>query len=185
MKAQPATFSPQTCRRKISCAMLESSTQTQCEPSANAAEAARGRATLFTGLFTGGLLIVVMLAALVAANRIPALEDYALERDALSYTLFVLLMLAPVCRFRKSSLQMFLSGVLAWVLFVVAYDGAGIVFHDLFQVLRTPFEVLIEGIVVYGVFAVASWVARMLSHARHEPIQPRRRRSDQVVSHHQ
>ena len=166
--------------------MLEISTHTQCEPSANAAEAARGRATLFTGLFTGGLLIVVMLAALVAANRIPALDDYALERNAISCTLFVLLMLAPVYRFRKSSLQMFLSGVLAWVLFVVAYDGAGIVFHDLFQVLdRTPFEVLIEGIVVYGVFAVASWVARMISHARHEPIQPRRRRNDQVISHHQ
>ena len=89
--------------------MLEFSTTTQCEPSAKTAAEIRGRATFFTGVFTGFLLIVVMLAALVAANRIPALEQYALERNAISYTLFVLLMLAPVCRFRKSSLQMFLS----------------------------------------------------------------------------
>jgi len=164
--------------------MLESSTTTQCEPSADAVAAIRGRATLFTGLFTGLLLIVVMFAALVVANRIPALEDYALERNAISYTLFVLLMLAPVCRFRKNSLQMFLSAMLGWVIFVAAYDLAGMVFHDLFQVLRTPFEVLIEGTVAYGVLAVASWVVSMISHARREPMRPRRRRTDQIVSHH-
>jgi phosphotransferase system glucose/maltose/N-acetylglucosamine-specific IIC component len=167
--------------------MLESSTTTQSESIAHAAAAdtaARGRATFFTGIFTGALLIVVMLAALVAANRAPAFEAFALERNAISYTLFVLLMLAPVCRFRKNSVQMFLSGMLGWVLFVAAYDIAGMVFHDLFQVLRPPFELLIEGMIVYGVLAVASWVARMISHARREPIQPRRRRTDHIVSHH-
>jgi hypothetical protein len=122
-----------------------------------------------------------MLAALVAANRIPALENYAIERNAISYTLFVLLMLAPVCRFRKSSAQMFLSGVFGWVLFVAAYDVTGMVFHDLFQVLRAPFELLVEGIIVYGVLAVASWVARMIFSTRHEPIQHRRRRTDHAV----
>jgi hypothetical protein len=164
--------------------MLESSTTTQCEPSAKTAAEIRGRATFFTGIFTGFLLIVVMLGALVAANRIPVLEQYALERNAISYTLFVMLMMAPVCRFRKSSLQMFLSAMLGWVLFVAAYDLAGMIFHDLFQVLRTPFELLIEGTIVYGVLAVASWVVRMIIHARHEPIQPRRRRTDEIVSHH-
>jgi hypothetical protein len=165
--------------------MLESSTTTQCEPSTHAAAAIRGRATFFTGIFTGFLLVVVMLAALVAANRIPALEQYALERNAISYTLFVLLMMAPVCRFRKNSLQMFLSGMLGWVLFVAAYQLAGMEFHDLFQVLRSPFELLIEGTIVYGVLAAASWVVRMISHARREPIQPRRRRRmDHVTSHH-
>jgi hypothetical protein len=145
--------------------------------------AARGRATFFTGIYTGVFLIVVMLAALVSANRIPALEPYALERNAISYTLFVLLMMAPVCRFRNRSLQMFLSAMLGWVLFVAAYDIAGMVFHNLFQVLRTPFEALIEGSIVYGVLAVASWVVRMVSVACREPLQPRRRRTDAVVSH--
>jgi hypothetical protein len=158
---------------------------TKVSDSTASASAARGRATFFTGIFTAFLLIVVMLAALVAANRIPALEEYALERNALSYTLFVLLMLAPVCRFRKNSLQMFLSAMLGWVLFVAAYDLAGMAFHDLFRVLRTPFEVLIEGTIVYGVLAVASWVVRMISQATREPIQPRRRRTDAVISHRQ
>lgn len=167
--------------------MAKYSSTTDSESVAHAAAAkssARGRATLFTGIFTGALLIVVMLAALVAANRVPAFEPYALERNAISYTLFVLLMLAPVCRFRKSPLQMFLSAMLGWVLFVAGYDITGMVFHDLFQILRTPFELLIEGSIVYGVLAVGFWVARMLSFARHAPIQPRRRRADHVAAHH-
>ena len=79
---------------------------------------------------------------------------------------------------------MFLSAMLGWVLFVAAYDIAGMVFHDLFQVLRTPFEALIEGSIVYGVLAVASWVVRMVSLACREPIQPRRRRTDHILPHH-
>lgn len=164
--------------------MLDSLTTKQSECVAQAAAAAaRGRATLFTGIYTGSFLIVAMLAALVAANRIAALEPYALERNAICYTLFVLLMIAPVCRFRNSSLQMFLSAMLGWVLFVAAYDIAGMVFHNLFQVLRTPFEALIEGSIVYGVLAVASWVVRMVSVACREPLQPRRRRTDNVIPH--
>ena len=87
----------------------------------------------------GSLLIIVMLGALVAANRIPGLERYALERNAASYSLFVLFMLIPVFRFLNRPLQMFASAMIGWGIFVVAYDIAGMVFRDLFQVLRTPF----------------------------------------------
>lgn len=143
----------------------------------------RGRATFLTGMYTGALLIVVMLAALVAANRMPTLEPYAIERNAVSYSLFVLVMMIPILKFSNRSLPMFLSAMLGWVLFVAAYDIAGMVFHNLFHVLRTPFEALIEGSIVYGVLAVASWVARMVSLACREPIQPRRRRTDHILPH--
>src|SRR5277367_4696660 len=75
-----------------------------------------------TGVYTGVLLTVVMLAALVAANRIPALERYAFERNAACYSVFVLLMLVPVIRFLTRPLQMFGAGMVGWVIFVVAYD---------------------------------------------------------------
>jgi uncharacterized membrane protein YdjX (TVP38/TMEM64 family) len=68
-------------------------------------------ATLITGLYMGSLLIIVMLGALVAANRIPGLERYALERNAASYSLFVLFMLIPVFRFLNRPLQMFASAI--------------------------------------------------------------------------
>jgi hypothetical protein len=140
--------------------------------------------TLVTGLYMGSLLIIVMLGALVAADRIPGLERYALERNAASYSLFVLFMLIPVFRFLNRPLQMFASAMIGWGMFVVAYDIAGMVFRDLFQVLRTPFQALIEGAIIYGVMAVGSWVGAMVILARRQPIAPRRRRTDEVRPHH-
>jgi len=135
---------------------------------------------LITGLYTGSLLIIVMMGALVAANRIPGLERYALERNAASYSLFVLFMLIPVFRFLNRPLLLFCSAMIGWGMFVVAYDIPGLVCHDLFQVLRTPFQALIEGAVIYGVMAVGSWVGAMVLLARRQPITPRRRRTHHV-----
>lgn len=125
---------------------------------------------MWTGLVTGVLLILILFGALVAANRIPSLETYALERNAVSYTLFVLVTLIPVVRFLNQPLRVFASGMIAWVLFAGAYDVAGSVFRDLFEVLRTPFEALIEGAVVYGTIAVTLWVCEMALHSRRHPV---------------
>jgi hypothetical protein len=136
-----------------------------------------------TGIYGGALLIVAMLGALVAANRIPAIEKYAFERNAACYTLFVLLMLVPVVRFLTRPLQMFGAAMVGWVMFVAAYDLTGFYFMDLFQVLRTPFQALVEGAVVYGIFAVGSWVCGMLIHARRHPVAPRRKTASEAARH--
>lgn len=141
-------------------------------------------ATLQTGLYMGSLLVIVMVGALVAANRLSWLDNRALERNAASYGLFVIFMLLPVFRFLNRPVQMFTSAMIGWVFFVIAYDIAGVFFRNLFQVLRTPFEALLEGAVVYGVFAVGSWVGAMVLHARTHPIAPRRRRTDREAHHH-
>jgi len=130
------------------------------------------------GIYIGASLIVVMFGALVAANRMPSLEPYALERNAISYSLFVILMLVPVCRFLTQPGKMFAASMIAWVMFAAAYNLAGIYFTNLFQVLRSPLEALIEGAVVYGILATVLWVAEMVLHARNHPIAPRRRASD-------
>jgi hypothetical protein len=141
------------------------------------------RPALWTGLYTGTLLVMVMFGALVAANRLPWLDNRALERNAASYGLFVIFMLIPVVRFLNRPIQMFTSAMIAWVMFVVAYDIAGVLFRNLFQILRTPFQAFIEGAVVYGVFAVGSWVGAMVLHARHHAIAPRRRHDDPAAHH--
>jgi hypothetical protein len=147
------------------------------------AESKPSHAVVKTGIYIGASLIIVMLGALVAANRFPALEPYALERNAISYSLFVILMLVPVCRFLTQPVRMFAASMIAWVMFAAAYDVAGLFFKNLFQVLRTPLEALIEGAVVYGVFATVLWVTEMVLHARHHPIAPRRRTSDGATRH--
>jgi hypothetical protein len=139
---------------------------------------------LRTGVYGGALLIVTMLGALVAANRMPALERYAFERNAACYTLFVLLMLVPVVRFLTRPIQMFGAAMIGWLMFVAAYDLTGLFFiRDLFQVLRTPFQALMEGAVVYGIFAVASWVCGMLLHARRHPVLPGRKTASHPARH--
>jgi hypothetical protein len=131
---------------------------------------------LWTGIYTGALLVIVMLGALVAANRIPSLETHALERNAASYCLFALFMLLPIVRFWNRPVQMFASAMVGWTLFVGAYDIAGMVFRNLVTALRhEPFLALIEGAVIYGLCAVASWVGEMILHARRHPIAPGRR----------
>ncbi|MGH9733989.1 MAG: hypothetical protein ACRD8A_05315 [Candidatus Acidiferrales bacterium] len=147
-------------------------------------KASAGHPVLLTGLYTGCLLVIVMLASLVAANRVPALEQYALERNAASYSLFILFMLIPIFRFLDRPVRLFASGTTAWMIFVVAYEIAGMVFVDLFVVLRTPLQALMEGITIYGVVAAGSWVAGMIFEARRNPIE-RRRRAPEVDTHQQ
>ena len=137
---------------------------------------------IWMGLYTGALLIVVMLGALVAANRFPSLEPYAFERNAAFGALFVLIMLLPVLRFLNRPRQMFAAAMIGWVLFAGGYNLAGLYFLDLFNVLRTPFQALVEGTAVYGVLAGVSWVVGMLLHARHHPIAPRRKHSRHVTN---
>ncbi len=137
-----------------------------------------------TGVYCGSLLVVATLGALVVANRAPSLEKYAFERNATCYTLFVLLMLVPVVRFLTRPIQMFASAMLAWGIFVVVYDAAGFYFRDLFVVLRTPLQALAEGTVVYGIFAVGSWVCGMLLHAMNHPVaKGRHSNSRETVRH--
>jgi hypothetical protein len=137
-----------------------------------------------TGIYCGSLLIIVALAALVVANRAPSLEKYAFERNATCYTIFVLLMLVPVVRFLTRPIQMFASAMLAWGMFVMVYDAAGFYFRDLFVVLRTPLQALAEGTVVYGIFAVGSWVCGMLLHAMNHPLAKARSSASRETVHH-
>ena len=139
---------------------------------------------LRTGLYTGALLVIVMTGSLIAANRLPWLDNRALERNAASYGLFVIFMLIPICRFLNRPVKMFASAMIAWSIFVISYNIAGLFFHNLFDAVRTPFILFIEGTIAYGVCAVGSWVGGMALQARQQPIAPRRRRSDFFSTHH-
>lgn len=139
---------------------------------------------LTTGLCTGALLIIVMFGALVAANRHPALEPYAFIRNAVSYILFALVMLIPMCRFLTDPWKMFASSMVGWVMLAAAYNVAGFFFSNLFSAVSdTPLQVLVEGTVVYGVLAAALWLAQMVLYARNHPIRPRRKVSTTTMRH--
>jgi hypothetical protein len=143
------------------------------------------RPALIAGCYTGAMLTVAMLSALLLANRVPALESYAFERNAGSSALFGMIMLVPVVRFLTRPRKMFVAAMIGWGILTAAYDFAGLYYHNLFNALqRTPFEVLVEGAVAYGVLAVAVWVAAMIVHARRHSLAPVRRPGTRTVSNH-
>lgn len=145
-------------------------------------EAEKFRPVLLTGIYVGTLMVIVMFGALVAANRMPSLEPFALERNAASYGTFVILALIPVLRFLTHPKRMYIAAMIAWGLFVIGYNIAGLFFRNLFVVIRTPMEALVEGSLAYGVLAVAIWVARMAVQASRHPMPPSRRRADDVAA---
>jgi hypothetical protein len=159
------------------------SSQLAAEEAALRSKQSSLRPAFIAGCYTGAMLTVAMLGALVVANRIPALEPYAFERNAASYALFVMLMLVPVLRFLNRPVKMFVASMIGWVFLSLAYDFAGLYFRNLFTVLqRTPFEILTEGTIIYGVVAVAAWVCAMIIHARRHPLAPARRARPGTIS---
>jgi hypothetical protein len=138
------------------------------------------RTALQTGIYMGAALIVVMIAALFVANHVPGFERYAFERNATFCALFFICMLIPIARYFNRPMPMFMSAMIGWVIFVVAYDVTGMFYQNLFQALRSPFQAFTEGTIVYGVAAVGAWVIGMCLEARQHPVAPRRRRTDHL-----
>lgn len=118
-----------------------------------------------------------MILALFTANRMPKLEPLALIRDILSAAVFGLLMLIPIGRFWRAPVRLFISSMVGWGVFVLAYVGVGHVFQNLYMRVRTPGVVLAYGATAYGLVAVASWVVTMVREAVHHPPAPARRRT--------
>lgn len=157
----------------------------------NSPEAHRSRmrvlyaiAPLRVGLLTGCLLVLVMLASLFVANRLPTLESVAALRNDICRAAFGLVMLIPIFVFLSHSRRMFASALFGWSLFALGYDFAGMYFSDLFTTLgRTPFEVLVLGLIFYGVVAAVSWVAWIVLAVSHEPAVPATRHI-RTIHHH-
>jgi hypothetical protein len=132
--------------------------------------------TLRTGFGTGIFLAGLLVAALIAANRFPALEPFALARNAVACTLVIIVALIPIMRFYNDPACLFASSAMAWAIFSLAYTIAGMHFINLQNRLgKSPFEVLILGVVIYGVASVTTWVTSMLFSALRHPIPIRRR----------
>lgn len=129
-------------------------------------------------------MVAEMAVALIVINRVSALEGYALARNAFFIACFCILVVAPICRFLRTPVRMFSSAMIAWVIFVVGYDLAGLYFERLFNSLHQgPFVALIEGGVLYGICAVVSWVVEMIVHACRFSITPDRRPARAAARH--
>lgn len=138
-----------------------------------------------TGLFTGVVLSFVMTVSLYLANRVPALERLATERNSACSGIFFVVMLIPAIRFRRRPVELFTSGMLAWVVFTLAYIGAANFYDNLYESLHTtPGIMLAYGAGAYGIVSVVSWVLQMVRSALREAPTPSRRRPRHFVHPH-
>jgi hypothetical protein len=132
--------------------------------------------TLRFGTLVGVYLTLVMCAALLLANRVPFLETFADVRNAICYGAFGVAALLPLWRYRHSATRLFTAATLGWLIFSLSYWLAGALFVRLHTSFRRPFHIFMIGATLYGLAAVAIWVAEMVLHARTQPITASRRR---------
>ena len=138
-----------------------------------------------TGLLTGVFLAIVMTISLYLANRVPALEPLATERNSVCSGVFFVVMLIPAIRFRRRPVELFTSGMLAWMVFTLAYIAAANFYDNLYESLHTtPGIMLAYGAGAYGIVAVVTWVLQMVRSAMRESPTPTRRRPRHLVHPH-
>lgn len=121
---------------------------------------------LRVGILTGIYLSVVMIAAVLLANRASWLGGDANLRNWIARGVFALAMLLPIAVFCKSAGRLVAAGMLGWVIALLTYVSLGFYFEDLYTRLRTPGQFFMLGAVVYGVAAVMSWVGSLVVGAR-------------------
>lgn len=136
--------------------------------------------TLRVGVMTGLYLTAIMVIAILVANRLPFPEPgghFAEIRNWTARGAFLFVMLVPMACFLRAPVRMFASGMCAWAMLSVSYALMGLFFTNLHARLdKSPFHLFVLGAVVFGMAAVASWVAGMVMSMRHQPIAASRRR---------
>jgi len=122
--------------------------------------------TVRIGVLTGVYLSTVMVIAVIAANRVHFLDDFADIRNWTARIAFSLVMLTPLCSFYRSPLRMIASSALGWALFTLAYAALGIPFERLHLRFFTPFHLFMLGMCIYGIATVLAWLAGLAGLAR-------------------
>jgi hypothetical protein len=112
-----------------------------------------------TGVMAGAYLTGLMAVALLAANRLPALEPFADLRNWICRGVFLIFALVPVGTFFRAPWQLFVSGSSGWLVFSLGYALAGVFFDNLHTRLNiSTLHMLLLGAGSYAVLAAALWV---------------------------
>jgi hypothetical protein len=121
------------------------------------------------GVYIGVCLSLVLSTWILAANRVPFLERFALERNLAGAALFGLLAVIPVIRFLRSPGNLLSSSLVAWMIFSFMYRLLCI-FFDLLGAKYSAFQIFMLGFVVYMILATLSWIGTLIWRVRESHI---------------
>jgi hypothetical protein len=128
-----------------------------------------------TGALTGAALALALTAWLYAANRIPSLENVALERNLIAAIGLILIASVPVLRFIRSPGNLLVASLIAWSILSFTYRGLTVHYSRLAE-RYSAMQVFALGAVVFMILATISWIGTCLwrlrgphvSHSNHE-----------------
>jgi hypothetical protein len=128
-----------------------------------------------TGVFTGVALALGFATWLYAANRVPELENVALERNLIAAIALALIASIPVLRFLRAPGNLLVASLIAWSILAFTYRGLTVHFTHLGERYSTM-KIFALGAVVFMILATLSWIGTCLwrlrgphvSHSSHE-----------------
>ena len=131
------------------------------------------------GIYTGVCLSLLFSVWLVAANRVPFLETFAMERNVAAVVALCFFACLPILRFYRSPGELLISGLLGWSILTLAFRLLCLVFVLLDEKYGT-FQVFVLGAVVYLIAATLSWIGTIIWKTRADAIS----HSHQHADHH-
>ncbi|HVS73862.1 MAG TPA: hypothetical protein VHE23_00440 [Candidatus Acidoferrales bacterium] len=111
----------------------------------------------------------MLIAWLFLANRVPALDRFAWERNLVAVAAAGLFAVLPVMRFVRSPGRLFLSGLVGWTILSFVYRVSGIYFSAL-AARMGAFHLFMLGSVLYSFAAVLAWIGSALLGVRGEHV---------------
>jgi uncharacterized membrane protein YvlD (DUF360 family) len=134
-----------------------------------------------TGIYVGVCLSLTFVAWLVVANRIPALGQFALQRNIAAAAALAFFGMIPVLRFHAMPGRLWASGVIAWLILSLCYRLFSFFFTGLPE-RYSAFQVFMLGAVVYTIASTICWIGTIVWRMRaphivaggasHAPIPP-------------
>jgi uncharacterized membrane protein YvlD (DUF360 family) len=108
---------------------------------------------------------MVLVAWLFVANRAPALERFALERNIVAAVALVLFASIPILRFLRLPGPLLASSLIAWSILALTYRLLCVVFSGLSE-RYSSVQVFTLGAVLYMIVATISWIGTCIWRAR-------------------
>jgi uncharacterized membrane protein YvlD (DUF360 family) len=122
-------------------------------------------AAIRTGVYAGVGSAMVLVTWVFVANRAPALERFALERNVTAAVALVLFAAVPVLRFLRLPGPLLASGLIAWSILALIYRLLCVVFSGLAE-RYSAVQIFTLGAVLYMIVATLSWIGTCIWRAR-------------------
>jgi hypothetical protein len=118
-----------------------------------------------TGACSGIGLAITLIAWVYIANRVPALERVALDRNVVAAAAMAFFFLVPIVRFMWQPGRLLVSSLISWSILTFTYRGLCMYFSALAE-RYSAVQIFTLGAIVCMILATLSWIGTCIWRAR-------------------